>query len=279
MRPLFSALRAKKPILTSMITELTAAGAIDRIRNSIYDGADAVALHLEILGEEYQSLDSLKNIFGYACDLPIMTINYRTEARSTITDEIRAKQQLLAIDAGAAMCDIFGDIFGEAPLQLAIDPVVVAKQKELIRQIHDKGGEVLMSSHTWIPMSAEHVLEHALALANRGADMVKIAMTVHSDEDLLEAIRATSLVSKQLPVPLLHVCMGQHGKAHRVFAPVFGSCMILCVQEYAPNSHKDQPLLRAVHTIYDNLDWHMNRNQLVGTRAAAASLQDDCGKV
>lgn len=265
MRPLFTAPSVKRPMLVSMITSETPEKCVDAMRNSIFDGADAFAVHLDILGREYHALEILNRIYGCACDLPIMSINYRKPDRPEATDDVLAREQLTAIDAGASMCDIMGDLFGPEKMQLSTDKAVISKQRALIDEIHARGGEVLMSSHTWVPMTAEETLAHARALASRGADMVKIAMCANSQADLLEVIRTTALVSNELETPFLHVCMGQYGKVHRVIAPTLGSALVLCVQEYEGKSHKDQPLLRAVRAVYNNLDWRMNRNTLAGT--------------
>ncbi len=264
MRPLFTTPSVKRPKLVSMITEYTPEECVDSMRNSIYDGADAFAVHLDILRREYHDPEHLERIYNTACDLPIMSIDYRRNDRPEVTDDVIAEEQLTAIKAGASMCDIMGDLFGEEKLQLSKDPAVIKKQRDLVDKIHSLGGEVLMSSHTWVPMTAEETLAHAKALASRGADMVKIAMCAHSPEDMLEVIRTTHIVSNELEVPFLHVCMGQYGKVHRVIAPTLGSALVLCVQRYSGASHKDQPLLRAVREIYNNLDWHINRNDMAG---------------
>ena len=264
MKPLFTSPAVKRPMLVSMITNYAPEDCIDSMRNSIYDGADAFAVHLDVLKCEYHTPEHLERIYNAACDMPIMSINYRRADRPEVTDDVIAKEQLMAIDAGVSMCDIMGDLFGEEKLQLTTDPKVIKKQRDLVDEIHARGGEVLMSSHTWVPMTAEDTLKHAKSLAARGADMVKIAMCAHSQADLLEVIKTTALVSNELEVPFLHVCMGQYGKVHRVIAPTLGSALVLCVQRYEGASHKDQPLLRAVRAVYNNLDWHINRNDLTG---------------
>lgn len=58
-----------------------------------------------------------------------------------------------------------------------------------------------MSSHTRVYMTTEEVLAHAQELASRGVDFVKIAMSVNSEEEMIDSIKTTSVVSKALKVP------------------------------------------------------------------------------
>jgi 3-dehydroquinate dehydratase type I len=151
-------------------------------------------------------------------------------------------------------------------MQLSQKPEIVDRQKRLVDRIHSLGGEVLMSSHTWVPMTCEQATEHARALEARGADMVKIAMCAHSEDDALEAIKTTALFKRELRVPYLYICMGQYGKLQRAIGPVLGSAMALCVPTYTAYSHREQPLLRATKAVLDNLDWAIARNEFIGTR-------------
>ena len=94
---------------------------------------------------------------------------------------------------------------------------------------------------------------------------IKVAIALHSggesyfaDPAVRESFRMAldeDSIVKALGIPFLMINMGDHGKAHRVIGPVFGSCMLLCVQQYTPNGHKEKPLLRACRDIYNNFDY------------------------
>ena len=255
----------KKPLITCVITDSTANSCIATIRNAIYDGADAFLMDFTKLEDRFRNVASLRRIIDYCEDKPMMMMCYRRSFRPDMTDERIAESLLMSVEAGASMVDIMGDLFSPSPLQLSTDPESFEKQKELVRQVHEAGGEVLMSSHTWVPMTSEHVLNHARALASRGADMIKIACTASNDQELQETYRGTLTMKEQLEVPFLHVCMGQYGKMHRVVAPMLGSSMALCVQQYNGIGMFDQVLLRSTKAAYDNLDWKMARNTSYGT--------------
>ena len=52
----------------------------------------------------------------------------------------------IAIDCGATLCDVMGDMFDKQPDQMAVAEDAIQKQMQLIENLHDKGAEVLMSS-------------------------------------------------------------------------------------------------------------------------------------
>ena len=124
------------------------------------------------------------------------------------------------------------------------------------------GAEVLMSSHTWVYMTTEQVIEHMKALEARNADMVKIAACVDNEEQLVEAFQTTIALKKELKVPFVHIVMGLYGKIHRFVAPFLGSSLVFTVEQYTPKGHKEQPLVRAAKAVFDNLDWRVPRSAL-----------------
>ena len=263
MKPVFTDYLIK-PRLASMIQEPTAAEAVARIRNSIYDGAEVIALHLEFLGKEHHNLRDLRNVFAYAGSLPVYTMNYRNANRPGVSDEELVAGQLIAAEAGASMVDVMGDIYDPSPMQLTKSPEAIERQRRMIEQFHGLDCQVMLSSHTWAFMTAEQTLEHCNELISRGADMVKIAMCAFREEQMDEVYRTTLLMRRELKVPFLHVCMGQYGKVHRMIAPLLGSSLALCMQQYIPVCNKEQPLLRAAKAVFDNIDRGIARNDQLG---------------
>ncbi len=259
----------RKPLLVSMITEKYPADCVTTIRNSIFDCSDAFALLLEILDLKHHNRDDLKGIINYCCDKPMLTINYRKPDRKELSDDDLLAAHMIALEAGASMCDIMGDFYDPSPMQLAMNPAIIDKQKRLIEKIHSAGGEVLMSSHTWVMMTAEQTIEHAKALEARGPDMIKIAMRADTEDELLEVIKTTALMKRELKIPYLHICMGQYGKVHRVIGSLFGSSLVLCVQQYTKAGHKEQPLLRATRAALDNIDAKIGRDAMAADKVAA----------
>ena len=252
-----------KPMLVSVVSERHPEECIAQFRNSIFDGADGFLLQLETLDPANLNANDLRHILDYACDKPALATNYR---RGDLTDDELVEQDLLALEAGVTMLDLMGDLFDPSPLELSHKSEAIDRQRRLVDRVHALGGEVLMSSHTFVPMSCEHAVEHAQALASRGADMIKIAMAAHTEDDALEALRTTALLKRELKVPYLYICMGQYGKLQRAIGPLLGSSMALCVPTYTDHSHREQPLLRAEKAVFDNVDATVARNPYLGTR-------------
>lgn len=254
-----------KPLMTCVITDNTEKKCIATIRNAIYDGADAFYLDYSKLDDDYRNVSSLKRIFDYCEDKPVMVMCYRRKLRPDMTDERIAESLIMSVEAGATIVDVFGDLYNPSPLQLSKDPESFEKQKQFVERIHSMGGEVMMSSHTWVPMTPEHTLAHAKELLSRGADMIKIACTASSEEESTMAFMSTLKLKNEFNAPFLHVCMGQFGKLHRVISPMIGSSMALCVQSYNDIGMYDQILLKATKVVFENIDWKMARDTSYGT--------------
>lgn len=260
-------MKNKNFLLTCSLREINIEDNINCIRNAIYDGADAFMLHLEKLDEQYHTVEELKQLFNYAANKTIFSVNYRTHRRPNKTDEELVQGQLVALKAGANILDIVADIYDPSKDEITYNPKAIEKQKELIEIIHSKGGKVMLSSHTYRFMSCEETLAHLKELEKRGADIVKIAVTASNEKELLEVIRTTTILKEKMKIPFFHCCMGQYGKLHRVYSGLLGSSIVLCVQNYNSNSNpKEQPLLKATKTVFDNLDFTITKDDLTGTR-------------
>lgn len=273
-----SSYQKDRPLLICVIADTTPDDCIATIRNAIYDGADGFMLSLGSLYKQFHTIDDIHSIIDYAGNRPVIAFNYRygrADLNYYIGDEDLVNSLLIAARAGISMCDVMGDIFEMSPLELTYNQEIIEKQKRLVDEIHKIGTEVLMSSHTWVMMSAEQTIDHAKALASRGADMVKISMCAMTEDDLLETMQTTALMKRKLKLPYLHVCMGQYGKIHRVISGMLGSAMLLCVQRYTELGHKEQPLLRATRDVYNNLDWHNTKDTLIGTIQPPLSTGDE----
>lgn len=272
MRPSFAKL--PKPFLVSVIREANPLDAISTIMNSEYDGADAYDLHINALEKKYHDYDSLRKIIT-STTRPVLLLNYRSEVHKT-TDEERLAEQITGIKAGAAGIDMIGDLFDDdrvpmtpaemtayslnrdaEPLELSMKPDVIRRQKEAIEEIHSMGAEVLLSSHTRVVMNAERVIPLALEMESRGPDMVKIVTVCLNEDDLLEAFRTTVALRKVMKVPFQYQCHGQNSKLLRVVGPMLGSMLIFCNQKYKPQTHTEQPLLRSMKLVLQNVDWRV----------------------
>ena len=256
---------SKPYYLTCSLRETSIQENINCIRNAIYDGAEAFMFHMEKVPDEELTLENLKLLYAYAGDRPIINVNYRSRHKPGKSDEEIIAQQLMSIEAGADCVDMFGDIYNPSVNEIAMDEETINKQKALIDKYHSMGAKVLISSHIYRYMNRDEIVSQMKLMQERGADIAKIAMSVTSEQEAIEATKTTLDLNNELDIAFFHVCMGQYGKTHRAIEGFLGSKIVLCVEEYNVNSNPmEQPLLRATKKVYDNVDSSMARDIMLG---------------
>ena len=247
-------LHQNKPLITAMVQATNPDDLIHLVRTAAFDGADAYGFQFEKLERKYQNEEAVKNIFATMAPRPIYATNYRFASNQGKSDEELAEGYLWLCDMGATLIDVIGDLYAPAQYEITRDPAAIEKQKALIDQIHAKGCEVLMSSHTHTFMSTEVVLEIAREHQARGADISKIVTAANSEEEELENLKTATVLRRELDIPFLFLSGGTHNHLHRSFGPMFGSCMWLTVPLYDECATPSQPLLRSIRAIKDNFD-------------------------
>lgn len=118
----------------------------------------------------------------------------------------------------------------------------IKKQTKLIDKLHEKGAEVLMSSHVLKFTPAERVLEIAREHERRGADICKIVTGADNMAQQIENLRIINLLKENLKIPFLFLSGGECHIMRRIGA-MLGNCMSLCVHEYDEYATQTQPLL------------------------------------
>ena len=259
-RPSF--LNKDRALVVPMIEQDTALKVISSIRDCIFDGADAIGIMLDYLNRGERSEESFKEMFKYAGSRPIYITNYRQRKNTGMTDDELMDELLVSLDAGATLIDVMGDTydFDGSRHQMATSDSAKKKQRQLIGEIHSRGGEVLMSSHIFEFLDEETVVDIALRQQDQGADIVKVVTYSGSEDEMLANFRTSLRLKKELEKPFLFLVNGPYCKLQRIIGPALGSCMVLCVQSYEPQTFKDQPQLRATKIALSNIDWDVYRN-------------------
>lgn len=258
------------PAVAGVIREKTKAAAAAEIKNCYLDGADMIDLHLSCLQD--RSIDYLKSIIR-ASRVPVLALNYNMTFEKTplgLTEEERVQSLLDALDAGAAGIDMQGytfdarsedAFFGEdkysftknAPKEVVTDPAIIAKQREVIDEVHKRGGEVLLSCHPGIPMTTEQVVDLALFLEERSPDIIKIVTKAVTEEDTEEAIRTMIALKHAVKTPVSYHANGKVGMLSRIVNPILGGQIIFSVDRYKEGSTMEQVPLKLVRSIVDNV--------------------------
>lgn len=248
MRPSFLAL--KRPILCSIIDAADAAKAIGAIRNDEMDGADAFAVNSALLSPESLEEDSARRLIR-CTGKPMMFFSYRNHHLTGWTDEQRGQLQLRLAEHGAACLDVMGDYFDPSELEFTHDSAAIARQRQLIKDIHSVGAEVVISSHMPVARTAEQVLEQMSGMRDRGADIAKMITWVDKPSEFTEAVRTHELLNEKLGIPYIFLCNGRYAHLVRHMAPHLGSLLSFSVPRYDSLTAGAQPLTRNLRQTMD----------------------------
>ena len=258
------------PAIAGVIREKTAKDAIAEIKNSMYDGADMIDLHMSCL--ENSDTDTLKGIIA-SSRLPVLALNYNSRydwSSAGFSEEERAESFLRAAYAGASGVDIQGytfdakskdGFFGEDkysftkgnPKEIVTDDCIISKQCEFIEKIHSIGAEVLLSCHPGVSMKKEQILDLALFLEKRHPDIIKIVTPAATEEEMIESISAMLLLKKEVKTPVSYHSNGKFGALTRIINPVLGGQIAFCVDRFSSSSTFEQLDLKTAKTVIDNM--------------------------
>ncbi len=263
----------KGPLFLSVIRERTPNAAIAVIKNSVLEGASGFDLHIPTLDPEYRNAESMKKIIA-ATDLPVLALHYNGGYDGKPlgeSDERRMEQLLMAVEAGASAIDMQGYTFDpdmetalagakegfakRAPREVTVRPETIEKQCAFIEKVHSMGAEVVLSTHTGIMMNAEEVVELALTLEKRGADVIKIVGKAQSEDDIPECLRTVLELKKALKVKFAYHLAGKAGAPTRIMAPALGSYMLFCFDRYTESSVFEMCHLGSVADAFRRFGW------------------------
>ena len=222
------------------------------VEKSIPEGAEAFGMQLCKMKPEYRKPEIYRELFNRPDGLPTYVTNYRHCKNAGKSDELLAKELLELAECGATLCDVMGDYFDACVGELTVNEDAVSKQKKLIGELHERGAEVLMSSHICKFTPAERVVEVALEHKRRGADICKIVTGADNMAQQLENLRIIHLLKEALDIPFLFLTGGESYISRRL-GGALGNCMSLCVYEQDEFSTKAQPDLCDLKLLRDTL--------------------------
>ena len=257
MKKRFSELQ--RPLIVGSLRQRTVGAVIEDIQKSEADGARAFILHIQLMNDDCRNYTSFKDIAS-ATECPIMAINYRT--KNGPGDEKRLEDIYEAVRAGFKSVDIPIYLFDDDPKsslekcdlpfakmnpdEVSMRPMVIERQKKLIREFQNMGVEVLMSAHIGVELNMEQAVSLAMEIQRRDPDIVKIVAKCNSNEQMLEILRTNIEMERQLRTPFLYICQGEHGKLERLLAPLFGSMLIFGHHEYQELSNRGKQIINEI---------------------------------
>lgn len=187
----------KRPAVVGIIDSFYEPGVIQELMKN---GVEIFELRVDRFEKPFndikQYLETLKNY----CDCPkIGTIR---ETESNVTDRELMFEQILPY------CDLIDIEFG-SPISKEVEKLVHGKSKLLIVSEHD-------FEKTPDTKNLQNLVYKSI---EQGADIVKIAVTAQSKEDVIRLLEFTS----ECKHPVVTISMGVYGKISRIAAPLYGS--------------------------------------------------------
>ena len=247
-----SFLNHDKAQIVAMVQAYTPERVKELMRECSKEGAEAFGMQFCRMKKELQSREVYKELFEYANGLPVYVTNYRQGENEGVSDDELARGLVELAECGATLCDVMGDMFDKQDDEMARDEAAIEKQMALIRELHEKGAEVLMSSHVMKFTPAQRVLEIALEQQRRGADICKIVVGADNIAEQLENMRIITLLKENLKIPFLFLCGGDSHFIRRMGGEL-GCCMYLAVHEHDELATPAQPLLKDLTRIVSGL--------------------------
>lgn len=97
---------------------------------------------------------------------------------------------------------------------------------QIIKEVKAKGICIIMSNHDFEQTPSQTDISHRLLLmAEKQADICKIAVMPQSPADVLTLLAATNEVRQKTDRPIVTMSMGQLGLVSRIFGEIFGSAI------------------------------------------------------
>lgn len=250
----------EKPRIVAMLNIGEPNETIKKIDRCISQGAEGFCLLYQSCPAEFKIKDNLEKIMDVARKKPIYFANYiRDNSQPELSDDVLAQQLLEAIDMGAQLIDVRTDMFCRSTDEVTRDSAAVEQQKSFISEIHSRGAEVIMSTHIFEYRSAQNVLEIAKLQQERGVDIAKVVTTVDSKKELDDAFKTLFLLKENLNIPFLFLTNGSFHRYHRMFGPLLGSCIYLCVENSVvgaaqPTIDEAKMMIEQVAMIKENIN-------------------------
>lgn len=225
----------EKPVLTVILSgNDSKERVIELINEAISEGTEAFCLQFEHMKAEDRSRENYREIIAACQDKPVYATCYLEGNTLNQTDDEIEQEILMLQECGAKLLDIRTDMFDPSEKQISTDPTAIARQKKLIDEIHARGGEVLMSSHTSCYMSPEEVLDLLKMQQSRGVDVCKAVTVANTDEELADAYITAGLIRRELHQDHLFLVGGDQHCDFRFLGNFLGSSLLLCTVDSRP---------------------------------------------
>jgi 3-dehydroquinate dehydratase len=271
----------ERPFICTSLAEETVEEAVRSIKAAEYDGARAFEVHLPTLGfPDGEALDRVLSTTAFPIYATIRRGAFYdllgADAPVEMDDDERVGRLVDAVEAGFDGVDFEMDTFdpgsgpeaftSEAIRAYADDPETgiaeitddggaIEKQRTSIEAIHEAGGDVILSAHTYKHLAPAEAVAIAERATERGADFVKIVGVDRTMDEALETLEAHLRLNEADVVPYALMAIGDASRIVRPISPMFGSAWVFAQPELTPGGFHSWPLVENAREVLRRIDW------------------------
>ncbi|MFB6075500.1 MAG: type I 3-dehydroquinate dehydratase [Haloarculaceae archaeon] len=271
----------ERPFICTSLAETTVEETICTLKRAENAGARAFEVHLPLLG--FPGEAGLSRIAS-ATRCPVYATCrrgtfYELLGRDAITerDETgRVAELIAAVDAGLDGVDLELDTFAPTGgpdefsraaireyaddestdvAEVTDDEDAVARQRAAVERVHDRGGDVVLSAHTYTHLEGEDCVAIAERMTDRGADLGKIVGLDRTMDEALETLEAHLRLNEADVLPYALMAIGTTSRVTRPLSPMFGSAWVFAQVELTPGGFHSWPRVEDAREILRRVDW------------------------
>lgn len=270
-----------QPFICTSVADEGLESTIRTIKTAEYQGASAFEVHLPLLGfPDEAALDRLQS--ATAC--PVYATCRRdtfyellgAEDVVTLSDRERTDRLVAAVEAGLAGIDVELDTFDRQPgpssfteeaieayaadpetepAEITDDDDAIAAQESVVDRVHEAGGDVVLSAHTYKHLSPPDAVAIAERMTDRGADLCKIVGVDRTLAEGLDTLQAHLALNETDCAPYALMAIGDPSRVIRPMSPMFGSAWVFAQPELVPGGFHSWPLVENAREILRRVDW------------------------
>lgn len=271
----------ERPFICTSLAETTIEETISAMKTAENAGTHAFEVHLPLLG--FPGEGELSRITS-ATGCPVYATCRRggfyellgAERVTELDDEERVGKLLDAVEAGVAGIDVELDTFAPTGgpedftsaaittyaadenahiAEVTDDEEAVGRQRSVIKAVHERGGEVVLSAHTYSHLDGEDCVDIARRMTERGADFGKIVGVDRSMDEALDTLAAHLRLNEADVLPYALMAIGTTSRITRPLSPMFGSAWVFAQPEFTPGGFHSWPLVEDAREVLRRVDW------------------------
>ena len=270
-----------RPFICTSVVDKGLEPTIRTMKTAEYQGATAFEIHLPLLG--FPDASALKRLQD-ATSAPIYATCRRDSFYEllgiddvvSLSESERTDRLVGAVEAGLAGIDMELDTFDRhpgpdsfsedaieayatnpatEPAEITDDSDAVDAQRSVVERVHNAGGEVIFSAHTYTHLTPTEAVAIAERMTDRSADLCKLVGVDRTLEEGLETLEAHLRLNEADCAPYALMAIGDASRIIRPMAPMFGSAWVFAQPELVPGGFYSWPLVENAREILRRVDW------------------------